>query len=378
MTTNTFLQFVVNENRSKLIQWLPILCGIFLLFGLSIPHIQSTTFLLNSVNDVRYFQLFLIIIAPILCLALWYVAKNSHQTNHSNLILILCIAVLVAGLHAVMLNQSHTFAPISIVLLSIIVKVMILKTAAICVIYSTSVLSGIAAIMIFEGNRVLNNHLLLSILLVFIWLIYLGNDHYMMRKKAFTHQQQQWRARQKITLQLLELKSQKQMLLSLATQDALTGTFNRGYFDNSLEQEYKRTLRNGATLGILIIDIDHFKQVNDTLGHQAGDAFLKQVAIQLKQTFLRATDIVCRYGGEEFAIIVPDTSAQELTIQAKRLTQSLIDINLPHPNGNPLTVSIGIALTNSPVRDTQHLIALADAALYQVKESGRNGFKISS
>lgn len=286
------------------------------------------------------------------------------------------VAILVAGLHAIMLTQSHTLAPISIILLSLLVKVMILPSWAVLAIYGASVISGILVIMLLDGYRVLTPHLFASVAITIVWLLYLGRDHFITRKRRFEHTHEQWKAHQQITLQLLELEAQKKKLQALAVTDGLTGVYNRGYFDSELDKELKRLARNTSPLTLVLVDIDHFKQVNDTLGHTVGDDFLQRVSEELKHVFKRATDSVCRYGGEEFAVILPNTDQAGAELLVKRLRHAVQQANLPHPNGKPLTVSIGVAITRSAEFTASSLIDRADQALYRVKEQGRDSYQI--
>ncbi|GAM73142.1 diguanylate cyclase [Vibrio ishigakensis] len=152
--------------------------------------------------------------------------------------------------------------------------------------------------------------------------------------------------------------------------------YNRGYFDVELEKEIKRLARNSAPLTLVLVDIDHFKQVNDTLGHTVGDDFLQRVAVELKRIFRRSTDSVCRYGGEEFAIILPNTDAKGVEVLVEKLREALKLANLPHPNGRALTVSIGAAITQNADFSSSTLINSADDALYAVKKQGRNNYQI--
>lgn len=187
-----------------------------------------------------------------------------------------------------------------------------------------------------------------------------------------------------IAIQQAQLYEQVQIanreLSELATQDGLTQICNRRRFDEYLDHEWRRLLRSQAPLSLILLDIDLFKQYNDTYGHLAGDQCLQQVAQTLKQSVQRATDLVARYGGEEFAIILPDTTeagAQFLAEQVRSQIAHMSILNLGSDNtgfiSHQVTVSIGVAShIPFPEASPQLLIAAADSALYRAKEQGRN------
>jgi diguanylate cyclase (GGDEF)-like protein/PAS domain S-box-containing protein len=170
-------------------------------------------------------------------------------------------------------------------------------------------------------------------------------------------------------------------LSALASTDALTSLPNRRQFDATLNKEWYRALRDAAPLGLLMIDVDRFKPLNDQFGHQVGDAFLACVGRVIRDNVRRAGDMAARYGGEEFAVILPGTGssgAMEIAEVIRRAiantdTQSLV------AGGYPLTVSIGVAAT-VPLSGggSASLVHSADAALYQAKRNGRNRVELLS
>jgi diguanylate cyclase (GGDEF)-like protein len=176
------------------------------------------------------------------------------------------------------------------------------------------------------------------------------------------------------------LEDKTRQLEILSETDALTGVFNRRYFDRMLEKEWHRCSRDGNTLSLLILDIDHFKRINDTYGHLAGDEYLRQVAAGLKSCFQRCSDVIARYGGEEFAILAPGTPEADVARLAERLRQEVQDRVVSYA-GRPLrtTVSIGIAGGQPDYRQTsENLVRRADEALYRAKNAGRNRVDINS
>lgn len=174
---------------------------------------------------------------------------------------------------------------------------------------------------------------------------------------------------------LAQLTAQNEELQRLASSDALTGLANRRVLIESLGAEGNRVRRYGGTLSLLMLDIDHFKQVNDTWGHAAGDEVLRAVARIVKQS-LRDVDISARYGGEEFVIVLPETALAGAVQIAERLRLAIATtpVTLAEPSAGQkvtVTVSIGIAEAAS-LESGETLISRADAAMYRAKEGGRN------
>jgi diguanylate cyclase (GGDEF)-like protein len=177
-----------------------------------------------------------------------------------------------------------------------------------------------------------------------------------------------------------ELRTAKQELELLTKIDSLTGLYNRRYFDEYLQQEWKRALREHTPLSIMMIDIDHFKYFNDHYGHLIGDDCLKNIAQVLLKSAQRSTDIVARYGGEEFIMILPNT-AEPLPI-AEKCRTAVTELAIPHRHSPPpqiVTISIGVSsLVPKHGMDPTELIHKADMGLYKAKQLGRNRVEIQS
>jgi len=171
------------------------------------------------------------------------------------------------------------------------------------------------------------------------------------------------------------LQSAYRAMESLVVVDALTGISNRRRFDEALATEWRRALRDGDKLSLLLIDADHFKRYNDTYGHVRGDSCLKQIAEAALDVLLRPGDLVARYGGEEFAVVLPGTDEIGAKAVAEDICQAVRNRRLPHEGNAPgiVTVSVGCA-TVIPMRGKtpQDLIESADQALYRAKGRGRN------
>lgn len=163
-------------------------------------------------------------------------------------------------------------------------------------------------------------------------------------------------------------------LSDLSTMDQVTGVRNRRYFDDMIDREFRRCLRNRSPLSLIMLDLDYFKDVNDTYGHLAGDLCLKMVANAMYQIVKRPPDLVCRYGGEEIGIILPDTNSKGAMIIAERIRHQIENLNIVFSEQKiAITASLGVAsFVPNNNKTAQSLIELADKALYQAKSDGRN------
>ena len=165
----------------------------------------------------------------------------------------------------------------------------------------------------------------------------------------------------------------RDILRSQSVRDALTGLYNRRYMEESLELELRRAMRKKCSLGIMMLDVDHFKNFNDTFGHEAGDSVLKALS-NLFRTQLRGGDIPCRYGGEEFTMILPEASLEATRLRAEQLREAA-KAAIAQFRGNPLdTVTLSIGVASFPEKGTtvEALLRAADSALYRAKEQGRD------
>jgi two-component system, cell cycle response regulator len=170
-----------------------------------------------------------------------------------------------------------------------------------------------------------------------------------------------------------EMRNTNKLLTELSITDHLTHLYNRRYMMDALGMEFQRALRKYGEISLVLLDVDHFKQVNDTYGHQHGDMVLAAIAETL-QVELRRYDIAARYGGEEFAMVLPETSLADGLAVAERVRSSVQEMSFPPPMENlTVTVSQGIAALPAPGIDSADaLIRAADEALYRAKQNGRN------
>ncbi|CCO08837.1 diguanylate cyclase domain-containing protein [Desulforamulus hydrothermalis] len=165
-------------------------------------------------------------------------------------------------------------------------------------------------------------------------------------------------------------------LQQLSTHDALTGIANRRSFDEFIHRRWQQAAGELSWLAVIMVDIDYFKNYNDTYGHQAGDACLRQVAASLRDSLHQSAGLVARYGGEEFAVVLPNTDLKSAYTAAEILRQSIEDRCIPHLGSHCskyVTVSLGVAATIPSLSGSpQSLIEQADQALYRAKNEGRN------
>jgi len=166
------------------------------------------------------------------------------------------------------------------------------------------------------------------------------------------------------------------VLQRLMNSDGLTGLSNRRHFDEYLELEWRRAMREQSQLSLLMVDVDYFKSFNDTFGHLAGDEALRQVAEAIRSCCARPSDLPARYGGEEFALVLPNTSPGGARLLAEKLRQTVEAARIAHimpEQDSVLSVSIGLATQTPGIGShCRQLISAADNALYQAKNGGRN------
>ncbi|MGQ0504777.1 MAG: diguanylate cyclase [Myxococcaceae bacterium] len=171
-----------------------------------------------------------------------------------------------------------------------------------------------------------------------------------------------------------ELEEQYQRsIYESATRDGLTRLYNRKFFIDSLKKEFAYCLRHRVNLSLVMFDVDHFKKINDTFGHQAGDFVLAKIAQKINEA-VRSEDVLARYGGEEFALMLRESSEEKAAICAERCRRAIDGYNFVF-SGTPIraTISLGVAtLTDSDFSEPEELIASADKYLYRAKKAGRN------
>ncbi|MGL5192738.1 MAG: diguanylate cyclase [Chroococcales cyanobacterium] len=183
---------------------------------------------------------------------------------------------------------------------------------------------------------------------------------------------------EQVSLALANLKL-RETLHQQSIRDPLTGLFNRRYLEESLNREIHRALRTQRSLAVVMIDVDRFKQFNDTFGHDAGDAVLRELGTFL-QTHIRTSDIACRYGGEELTLILPDADLEDAAHRAEALRQGIKELEITHRGQalDQITISMGVSVCPDCGTDGDDLIKAADAALYRAKKEGRDRTVVAS
>jgi len=165
----------------------------------------------------------------------------------------------------------------------------------------------------------------------------------------------------------------REILKAQSIRDPLTGLYNRRYMEESLERELSRAMRKKSALGIMMVDVDHFKHFNDTFGHEAGDAVLRHIG-NLLRTYFRGEDVACRFGGEEFTVILPEATVEATLKRAEQLREA-VKKDVAQLNGQALeSISLSIGVSNFPTdgATAEALLRTADAALYRAKKQGRD------
>lgn len=177
---------------------------------------------------------------------------------------------------------------------------------------------------------------------------------------------------EQVALALANLKL-RETLRGQSIRDPLTGLFNRRYLEESLERELHRARRNQHSMGIIMLDVDHFKQFNDTFGHEAGDALLQELGLLL-QRYTRGVDIACRYGGEEFLLLLPEASLDITRQRAEQLREEVKQLKVQYHRQllGPITLSLGVAILPEHGTTARSVIQAADTALYSAKAEGRD------
>lgn len=181
-----------------------------------------------------------------------------------------------------------------------------------------------------------------------------------------------------------ELVSSQQSLLQLANEDGLTGLLNRRAFMSRATEIITQAMHQGRPLSLVLFDVDYFKLINDQHGHAVGDEVLKAIAQTVRHNS-RADDLLCRYGGEEFVMLMPITQADAAEVLVRRLHTAINDLRLIGSDGQPFRISVSVGLValsdpaqqvQDPVKMLDQILSQADAAMYQVKNSGRNGIEL--
>lgn len=197
--------------------------------------------------------------------------------------------------------------------------------------------------------------------------------------KSYLAQKERDEAYRELTKLKQKLEESNAVLQRLSVLDGLTGLANRRHFDEILQQEWKRAMRDETNISVILLDIDFFKRYNDNYGHQGGDDCLRAVSSALSKAIHRPGDFIARYGGEEFVAILPETDINGAVKIAEIMRANVEEANIPHAFSDAtdhVTISLGVAsVTPGSEQLPQELIEQADQALYRAKEKGRNQYQ---
>ena len=230
-----------------------------------------------------------------------------------------------------------------------------------------------------SANSMIQHTLLLLILILFLALVGISSVMRKLNVRSFEASQLALQAAEinhKLELEVSYRKEAQQKLLQMSLTDGLTGVANRRKFDQELLAEWRRAKRDGTDLSLIMLDVDEFKAYNDNYGHQSGDEVLSALAAAISVKVQRITDHFCRYGGEEFVLLLANTSSREAQKMAEKVRLCVEQLALQHSYSNTskvVTISLGLATFNPAAGSSyDELIKAADVALYAAKDAGRN------
>lgn len=329
----------------------------------------------NAMPEFLFARLAGVAIVVGLALILWRdQARDDAIRNHhiNNLVisvatLLVHLLLLYIGAIAALHGELHyqTGSMILIVLYCAVVRVDFRYTApTVMVIWLTQLLFSY---LYLNNHSVLVEHAFMFTSVAFFSCLANARMEHETRKTFLQEQL--------ISIEQQELEETKQQLYLMSISDPLTGLANRRGFDQQIQKSWSFCLRTASPLSLLMIDVDFFKQYNDTLGHSAGDEALKQVGKVIAETVKRPEDIVARFGGEEFIVALPNTDKAAAYGIAERVRQRVYQLGLPHPatEASVITISIGLATETPTISgEFRALLNEADESLYEAKRQGRN------
>jgi len=296
-------------------------------------------------------------LAMILLLA---VAYGLSRTIYFPLAVMLAIGTMLSGNFAIIILDPEKLQYINFLILGGLIGSLFLSARATAAIFFVTMVGLLLLSIFVVGTSSSNNIVGFVFILTVGGLVVLATA---LRQRYL--EQLDWR-----TLQLVESGA---LLRELSILDALTGLYNRRYMEEILALEIIRAMRKGRPIGIIMVDIDHFKRFNDTHGHAAGDAVLVQVG-NLLRTCVRASDPACRYGGEEFIFILPEASQKITKMRAEHMREvtSHTPVQYEGQTLEAVTLSLGVAIFPAHGSTKDIILRAADTALYRAKQDGRN------
>lgn len=309
---------------------------------------------------------------PILILLM--LSRTSIATRYMQPIIAFSSNLFVAGLVALSLTASE---PISHYYSASITMVMLVVFVLSRLQFMWGILSACLMLITLNVGFALIGHASLKLLIINNSLFFISAIFSLLGCFLFERSlRQNYLQARMLSFEKMGLEESNLRLQYLTAIDGLTQIANRRSLDMTLSTEWQRALRKREPIGVIMIDVDHFKLFNDTYGHQAGDECLRGVAGTLKDFARRPGDLAARYGGEEFVLVLTNATAQQTRLVAERVRDKIVELAIPHQrssHGN-VTASFGVASIVPNVRHAgpEALLLAADQALYRAKESGRN------
>lgn len=371
--TKQFSDYVNEHNHQRIFTISLVILFISVFLGLTLDLWISRSAIIDSEHELFVLYNTLLMGIPIICLCVGLVFRFSLPSNPLNIGGIFSLNASLAAIHTVILTDALTFSPISIIAITLMAKIFILKTISLIFLFGSYVLFGFLTIVEFHDTETLGIQFYFFLVMLFIWLLYLGLDHYKKERNQFVYKRRQARQLSQITLQRMLIESHNMILERKSNVDELTALYNRRFFEKAYNDELLGMNRSCRSLAVLLVDIDHFKAVNDSFGHDRGDQCIRQIATALNQCVTRKDDVVARYGGEEFIVLLPNTDIAGALGLANHINQYIRRLNLQHPFMEHVTVSIGGAVASNKITDKKAFIKKADENLYTVKHNGRDG-----
>jgi diguanylate cyclase (GGDEF)-like protein len=346
----------------------------WLLFGLVLRVLGlATEFSIGGDMPVYGLVFRLGILPPVVLVSLWFLSPRYSlltQGVAATAAPFLCVVGLaLLGAAAPHPNEIRYFflVGVNIVALNIVMPLRfrhaVAFTVASMTVYLSMALSGLGGVDPWSGLDIVFMYSMASIASLVV-----AYRNEIIDRRAFL-------ASERINAQAKALAHANEELQRLLTMDALTGVYNRRYLDRSLKESAEAAIADRTHLGVLMVDVDHFKSYNDLFGHRAGDECLREVARTIVATVRSGTDIVTRYGGEEFAVLAPGLPPKDTEVLGERIRAAVEALAIPHPRagGAKVTISVGTAAAIPEGADTlDRLINEADGALYRSKHLGRN------
>ncbi|NLV48477.1 MAG: GGDEF domain-containing protein [Clostridiaceae bacterium] len=349
------------DRQSRLLAWTLFLLGLLMVFT------EILVFTLSYDTEIRRYLYRIVPVAYFLVLVVSFFLNRLRRIRLAALMAVIgsVIAVWSVILSDPLIRQGLDLIPICYIALTLLISAFLLNRIDTFIL---SIVQDAALLILILNDPILRdtNWISLITFLVFMTVISLAISHIMRTDLD------------QIDRQAQSLLAHEAALKDLAIRDSLTGLYNRLYLDETLKREISRITRRNSTLGVIMIDIDFFKTINDTYGHGIGDEFLRQIG-QILASRVRDSDIACRYGGDEFTLVMPDASldatyerAESIRLQADEWVFEIGPVQIHSPS-----LSCGVAVYPIHGHTGETVLEAADHALYLAKQNGRNRTEVA-